>query len=250
MSGFKDRKGAGMKQKIGLFCVVLSLAAMPGCIDVKMSDVEKLFKQETESAGKGNESAEAVADTIVMISEEESDHLFFKGVPIDGSLEEYVARMKYVGFEYVGKQEDGTAILQGDFAGFKACLVGVAAIQPLDIVNKIIVLFPERDDWAFLEGDYNGLKALLTEKYGKPSECAEEFHGLYSGEFGSNTEGDKLMALSMDACTWRAVYRVPKGRIELSVENHGGVIGENRVVLRYYDKINSEAVKQQALDDL
>ena len=69
-----------MKQKIGLFCVVLSLAAMPGCIDVKMSDVEKLFKQETESAGKGNESAEAVADTIVMISEEESDHLFFKGV--------------------------------------------------------------------------------------------------------------------------------------------------------------------------
>ena len=199
-----------MKQKIGLFCVVLSLAAMPGCIDVKMSDVEKLFKQETESAGKGNESAEAVADTIVMISEEESDHLFFKGVPIDGSLEEYVARMKYVGFEYVGKQEDGTAILQGDFAGFKACLVGVAAIQPLDIVNKIIVLFPERDDWAFLEGDYNGLKALLTEKYGKPSECVEEFHGLYSGEFGSNTEGDKLMALSMDACIWRAVYRVPK----------------------------------------
>lgn len=250
MSGFKDRKGAGMKQKIGLFCVVLSLAAMPGCIDVKMSDVEKLFKQETESADKGNEPVEAVADTIVMISEEESDHLFFKGVPIDGSLEEYVVRMKYAGFEYIGTQEDGTAILQGDFAGFKACLIGVAAIQPLDIVNKIIVLFPERDGWASLEGDYNSLKALLTEKYGKPSECVEEFLGLYSGELGSNTEGDKLMALKTDACTWRAVYRVPKGRIELSVENHGGVIGENRVVLRYYDKINSEAVKQQALDDL
>ena len=221
--------------------------AMPGCIDVKMSNLENLLNLEPENAGKGNEPAE---DTIVMISEEESEHLFFKGVPIDGSLEEYVARMKYVGFEYQGKQDDSTVVLQGDFAGFKACLIGVAAIQPLDIVNKIIVLFPERDGWASLEGDYNSLKALLTEKYGKPSECVEEFLGLYSRELGSNTEGDKLMALKTDACTWRAVYRVPKGRIELSVENHGGMIGESRVVLRYYDKINSEAVKQQALDDL
>ena len=220
---------------------------MPGCIDVKMSNLENLLNLEPENAGKGNEPAE---DTIVMISEEESEHLFFKGVPIDGSLEEYVARMKYVGFEYQGKQDDSTVVLQGDFAGFKACLIGVAAIQPLDIVNKIIVLFPERDGWASLEGDYNSLKALLTEKYGKPSECVEEFLGLYSRELGSNTEGDKLMALKTDACTWRAVYRVPKGRIELSVENHGGMIGESRVVLRYYDKINSEAVKQQALDDL
>ena len=89
-----------MKKRFGLLCVALSLVAMPGCIDVKTSDLEKLFKQETESADKGNEPVEAVADTIVMISEEESDHLFFKGVPIDGSLEEYVARMKYAGFEY------------------------------------------------------------------------------------------------------------------------------------------------------
>lgn len=236
-----------MKKRVGLLCVALSLMAMPGCIDVKMSNLENLLNLEPENAGKGNEPAE---DTIVMISEEESEHLFFKGVPIDGSLEEYVARMKYVGFEYQGKQDDSTVVLQGDFAGFKNCKVGVAAIQPLDIVNKIIVLFPERDGWASLEGDYNSLKALLTEKYGKPSECVEEFLGLYSRELGSNTEGDKLMALKTDACTWRAVYRVPKGRIELSVENHGGVIGENRVVLRYYDKINSEAVKQQALDDL
>ena len=236
-----------MKKRVGLLCVALSLMAMPGCIDVKMSNLENLLNLEPENAGKGNEPAE---DTIVMISEEESEHLFFKGVPIDGSLEEYVARMKYVGFEYQGKQDDSTVVLQGDFAGFKACLIGVAAIQPLDIVNKIIVLFPERDGWASLEGDYNSLKALLTEKYGKPSECVEEFLGLYSRELGSNTEGDKLMALKTDACTWRAVYRVPKGRIELSVENHGGMIGESRVVLRYYDKINSEAVKQQALDDL
>ena len=236
-----------MKKRFGLLCVALSLVAMPGCIDVKTSDLEKLFKQETESADKGNEPVEAVADTIVMISEEESDHLFFKGVPIDGSLEEYVARMKYAGFEYMGKQEDGTAILQGDFAGFKNCKVGVAAIQPLGIVNQITVSFPEREDWPSLERDYNALKALLTEKYGKPARCEERFQGIFSGPL---SDGDKLLALKTDCCTWYTVYRVSKGTIRLSIENKGGGLGPSRVLLRYYDKINSEAVKQQALEDL
>ena len=247
MGGVKVRKGAGMKKRFGLLCVALSLVAMPGCIDVKTSDLEKLFKQETESADKGNEPVEAVADTIVMISEEESDHLFFKGVPIDGSLEEYVARMKYAGFEYMGKQEDGTAILQGDFAGFKNCKVGVAAIQPLGIVNQITVSFPEREDWPSLERDYNALKALLTEKYGKPARCEERFQGIFSGPL---SDGDKLLALKTDCCTWYTVYRVSKGTIRLSIENKGGGLGPSRVLLRYYDKINSEAVKQQALEDL
>lgn len=233
-----------MKKRVGLLCVALSLMAMPGCIDVKMSNLENLLNLEPENAGKGNEPAE---DTIVMISEEESEHLFFKGVPIDGSLEEYVARMKYVGFEYQGKQDDSTVVLQGDFAGFKNCKVGVAAIQPLGIVNQITVSFPEREDWPSLERDYNALKALLTEKYGKPARCEERFQGIFSGPL---SDGDKLLALKTDCCTWYTVYRVSKGNIRLSIENKGGGLGLSRVLLRYYDKINSEAVKQQALEDL
>lgn len=56
--------------------------------------------------------------SVISFAQSNSEHLTFKGVPIDGTLSEYVAKMKSAGFKYLGEQ-DGTAILQGDFAGFK-----------------------------------------------------------------------------------------------------------------------------------
>ena len=55
---------------------------------------------------------------LISLAQDKSEHLSFKGVPIDGTLNEYVAKMKAAGFSYLGTQ-DGTAILQGDFAGFR-----------------------------------------------------------------------------------------------------------------------------------
>ena len=57
---------------------------------------------------------------LISLAQDKSEHLSFKGVPIDGTLNEYVAKMKAAGFSYLGTQ-DGTAILQGEFAGFKNC---------------------------------------------------------------------------------------------------------------------------------
>ena len=47
-----------------------------------------------------------------------SPHLSFKGVPIDGTLNEYVQKRKQKGFDYLGT-EDGIAILSGDFGKYK-----------------------------------------------------------------------------------------------------------------------------------
>lgn len=42
---------------------------------------------------------------IAMISmAQSSDHLTFKGVPIDGTLSEYVAKMKQNGFTHIGTE--------------------------------------------------------------------------------------------------------------------------------------------------
>ena len=40
------------------------------------------------------------------------EHLTFKGVPIDGTLDVYVEKMKKAGFSYIGN-DDGIALLQG-----------------------------------------------------------------------------------------------------------------------------------------
>ena len=49
--------------------------------------------------------------------------------------------MKAAGFSYLGTQ-DGTAILQGDFAGFKSCTVGVSTLKAVNVVSTIGVIFP------------------------------------------------------------------------------------------------------------
>ncbi len=108
-----------------------------------------------------------------------SAHLTFKGVPIDGTLNEYVSKMKQNGFTHTGT-EDGVAMLTGDFAAYKNCIVGVATLKQKDLVSKITVIFPECDTWSFLSSNYFSLKEMLTEKYGKPSDCVEKFQSDYS----------------------------------------------------------------------
>lgn len=180
---------------------------------------------------------------IASIAQTSNEHLTFKGVPIDGSLNKYVSKMKSAGFSYIADQ-DGTAILQGDFAGFKGCLIVVSTLKNSDVVNTIGVIFPENDDWSSLEENYQQLKKMLTEKYGKPSQCVEEFHGY--GLPSDNNE--KLHRLKMDRCTYVTVFETPKGDIQLSMEHQR--IGSCFVRLQYWDKINTDAVKAKAMDDL
>ena len=117
-----------------------------------------------------------VSTIFISSAQDKSEHLSFKGVPIDGTLNEYVSKMKAAGFSYLGTQ-DGTAILQGDFAGFKSCTVGVSTLKAVNVVSTIGVIFPSHDDWSSLERDYDHLKSMLTQKYGEPNEVVEQFQG-------------------------------------------------------------------------
>lgn len=180
---------------------------------------------------------------IASIAQTTNEHLTFKGVPIDGSLSKFVSKMKSVGFSYIGKQDD-TAILKGDFAGFKGCLIGVSTLKNSDVVNTIAVIFPERDDWSSLEESYQHLKEMLTEKYGRPSECIEEFNGYGLPRDNS----DKLHQLKMDRCTYVTIYETPKGEIQLSLDHQS--VSSCFVRLQYWDRINTDAVHAKAMDDL
>lgn len=170
----------------------------------------------------------------------QDSHLKFKGVPIDGSLTEFVNKMKSAGFTHIGT-EDGIAALQGDFAGYKNCTVAVFTVKPLNVVSMIGVIFNSRDNWADLEGDYDFFKEMLTEKYGVPAVVIEEF------KRSPQDDNDKLYELSMNRCTWASAFQTELGEIELSIEHQDF---QSRVVLRYRDKTNTERVRKQALEDL
>lgn len=171
-----------------------------------------------------------------------SPHLVFKGVPIDGTLREYVAKMQASGFTLI-VTKDGTAMLKGDFAAYKGCIVGVATLKDKDLVSKITVVFPAQETWSSLSGSYFSLKELLTEKYGQPADSEERFDGT-----GPDDDSYKIHAVKMDRCKYDTNYKTTKGTIRLLIDHDG--ITSCFVRLEYRDKINSGIVKAKALDDL
>lgn len=182
--------------------------------------------------------------TIVSFAQDQtSKHLVFKGVPINGTLNEYVSKMKLNGFTHI-ETEDGIALLNGDFASYKDCLIGVSTLKQKDLVHKIVVIFPDKKTWSTLSGNYYDLKQMLTEKYGEASDSLENFDSYVQPE----DDNSKMHDVKMDRCKYYSIFQTEKGNIELSIEHDG--VTRCYVTLAYFDKINNDIIKTQAKDDL
>ena len=173
----------------------------------------------------------------------QSEHLTFKGVPIDGTLRQFTSQLIQKGFTKINS-ENGQALLKGDFAGYKDCLVLVSTLDQRDLVYMTGVMFPDLDQWGLLESNYLKLKEMLTTKYGKPAEVVEEFQSRVKPQ----TDSDKLYKLKFDECTYKTIFQTPKGRIALTI-SHESVM-RCFVLLGYVDGINGGLARDAAMDDL
>lgn len=185
----------------------------------------------------------SVSICYAQIKGDTSSHLSFNGVPIDGTLDQYVSKMRQSGFKLL-RTEDGVAMLQGDFAGYKDCYVGVSTLKQKNLVYKIGVVFPNRDTWSTLSGNYFNLKQMLTEKYGDPSDVVEKFD-TYSQPDDDN---EKMYEVQFDRCKYYSIWNTDKGEIQLSIDHES--VTSCFVTLIYFDKINGAIIKKQAIDDL
>ena len=182
-----------------------------------------------------------VSMCISALAQTESQHLTFKGVPIDGTLEQFVAQMNQMGFKgSVGN--DHSALLVGDFAGFKGCVVRVETLSRSDIVCTIKVSFPSTkwERWEESYDCYVRLKDLLTIKYGKPRESIEQFDKPYSAKSVNDKEHEMMMGRG----TYKTVYKTKLGEIVLLINT--SCITE----LIYSDSVNSKVLNAAALADL
>lgn len=191
--------------------------------------------------------------------QEESKHMLFKGVPIDGTLQEFVQEMESIGFS-LEEEEQGAALLKGDFAGSKGVMVTVWALQPRDLVNTIIVGFPpsERNSWEAFFRDYATLKAELVKKYGKPTFCKEEERAKELGIENIDSlyypNPHDFMQSGLSTKDFVTQFETDKGVVRLFFHNasSNGMVfaSDTYVALQYWDKINTELVKQDAINDL
>lgn len=180
---------------------------------------------------------------LTSFAQTESPHLSFKGVPIDGTLNEYVQKMKQKGFDYLGA-EDGIAILSGDFAAYKGCTIGVSTLKKKDLVSKITVIFPDCKTWTALSNNYYTLKEMLTEKYGEPADVIEKFQGYLE----PRDDNDRMHEVKMDMCKYITTFETPKGSIQLYIGHND--MSSCYVLLSYFDKINGDVIRAEAIEDL
>ena len=172
----------------------------------------------------------------------QTEHLAFKGVPIDGSAKVFATRLQSKGFEPI-KTTDGKLALRGSFCGHPNCLVQVNTAEDEDVVSAISVLFEREITWYALSNNYDTLKNMLTEKYGDPVEVKEQFVNLYSDE-----DFLKITRLQSHDCEWRSVFETGVGQIVLSIEyrlEYGSF-----VKLEYRDRINGMKIREAAKSDL
>lgn len=179
---------------------------------------------------------------ISFAQNQNTNHLIFKGVPIDGTLSQYLVKMKQAGFIH-NETLNGTARLNGDFAGYKECNISVSTLKDKDLVHKITVVFPSQKTWATLSTDYFSLKEMLTEKYGQPSDVIEKFD-----RDSYLDDGSRISEIQFDRCKYKSTWKTDKGNIELSIDHRG--FSSCFVRLNYLDKINGEAIRAKAKDDL
>jgi hypothetical protein len=181
--------------------------------------------------------------SFAQLKQDTSKHLIFKGVPLDGKLDQYILKMKQNGFKDISTT-DGIAMLQGDFAGYKDCYVGVSTLKQKDLVHKIVVLFPEKETWSTLSGNYFNLKQMLQEKYGNPTDVVEKFDTFKE----PRDDNSKMYEVKFDRCKYYSIWDTDKGEIQLAIDHNS--VTSCFVKLVYFDKINSATVKKQAIDDL
>lgn len=172
---------------------------------------------------------------------QDSEHITFKGVPIDGTISQYVNNMKLNGLTLI-QTKDETAVLNGDFAGYKNCIIKVSTLKQKDLVHKITVVFPGKNTWSTLLENYLDLKNMLKEKYGETSEVVEKFEG-----HESNYDSDKILDVQIDRCKYKSNWKTSKGEIQLSIDHNNS---NCFISLVYIDKINSEKIKANAKGDL
>lgn len=188
-------------------------------------------------------SAIEIEDSVYNSIMREKPHLKFKNVPIDGSLDRFVSRMERSGFK-TEEKTSGQAVLIGDFAGYKGCLVYVETLNGEDLVSKIAVRFPSQSQWKNLYGDYKHLKELLTAKYGKPASCVEKFQDSYG--YKPENDHDRMYYVMSGHCNYETCFATDDGEITLWIEHNISSFA----ALMYKDKINSGIVQNHAIDDL
>lgn len=105
------------------------------------------------------------------------DKLEISGIPIEGSLYEFSARLENSGMQVINTDfEDGGTIFLGECYGFEVCSVAVKQSADGNVGSVTVIVSTKKKGVQTIINDvYLPLKQKLTEEYGDPAACIEDF---------------------------------------------------------------------------
>ena len=109
---------------------------------------------------------------LTLYAQNYSEHLTFKGIPIEGNMTEFCRKLESKGYTSIGN-ENNITLFTGEFTGQNAT-VGVVATDDGKSVSAVAVLFDSSGEWNTLVNTYNYYKDLYTRKYGNPTISKEK----------------------------------------------------------------------------
>ena len=157
-------------------------------------------------------------------------HLRFDGIPIDGTLQSFVDKMREKGYRQIRKREFAgrdCAMMKGRFASVKVRFSILSVPSKDYLVYSVLAIFHGKKS-SELISKYYRLKDELSKECGYPLRCVE------------NSGPSPLFNDSEWIGQHSAYFRVPEGVILLKIIQEADC-----VAITYFDSINFEIYKAE-----
>ena len=167
-------------------------------------------------------------------------HIKFMGIEVSGDYESFKDSLLSRGFTYTSSFET-LHKFYGKFAN-EIVTLNVLASPKSKTVCKVIVYFPEREDWQELKKDYFAKKEMYKSKY--PMDRDYEF---FSSPY-EDGDGYEMRAVTRDKCRYISFFFAMGGHITIEIDKTAQlkVVYEDRENI----KVAQQELEQNAIDDI
>ena len=168
-------------------------------------------------------------------AQDATTHLEFKGVPLNGKIDDFVKKLQSQGFSIV-KKEDLGVIMSGQFTG-KEAEVMILNTRTTKTVWKVVVYLPKQTSWYSIKSEYEYYTEIFTKKYGKPSDSFSFFSDPYY-----EGDGYEMQAVRNEKCTFFSGYHIQEGIICVDISKY------QQIRIAYEDATNTTLMDREKED--
>ena len=181
-----------------------------------------------------------IATLLISAMSFSQEHMKFKGIPMDCTVKQFMAKLMLEGFKYVETNEDGLITMAGHFAGDDVLLWLFDNTDGM--ISAVCVVMDYNDlSWGSISEDLDFYKDNLTKKYGRPSKVNIKYK--YPYKKGS---GNELLGFKLGRNMYNVMWDTKEGTIGMTFASVTNTI----LIITYADEINQRVDAEREISDL